>query len=91
MHDTSSMAPGDNLITNPLDKPGALTFFDGAADQHLALAKHLTAEEKLRQKQACSSPSIGDSSTAVFFRDVKAPQFTRGRLNHRSDRSCFDG
>ncbi|MFQ5668331.1 MAG: terminase gpA endonuclease subunit [Candidatus Binatia bacterium] len=34
-------------LRTPLDKPGAMTLFDATPNEHLALAKHLTAETKV--------------------------------------------
>ena len=34
-------------LATPLDQPGAMTFYNAAAREHLQLVKHLTAEQKL--------------------------------------------
>jgi phage terminase large subunit GpA-like protein len=36
-------------LTQPLDQPGAITFFDAPREIHLAIAKHLTAERKTEE------------------------------------------
>jgi phage terminase large subunit GpA-like protein len=36
-------------LSTPLGKPGAMSLFQAAAEEHLALAKHLTAERKTDQ------------------------------------------
>ncbi len=36
-------------LTNPVDKPGAITLFQANPSEHLALAKHLTAERKTEE------------------------------------------
>jgi phage terminase large subunit GpA-like protein len=36
-------------LSTPLDKPGTMTLFQAAPQEHLALAKHLTAETKTEQ------------------------------------------
>ena len=36
-------------LSTPLDKPGAMTLFKAAPQEHLALAKHLTAEKKTEE------------------------------------------
>ena len=33
-------------LTQPLDKPGAMSFFQAPPEMHLSIAKHLTAEVK---------------------------------------------
>jgi phage terminase large subunit GpA-like protein len=36
-------------LTTPLGSPGAMSLFQAASDDHLALAKHLTAEKKIEE------------------------------------------
>jgi phage terminase large subunit GpA-like protein len=36
-------------LTQPLDKPGALTFYQAPPEMHLSIAKHLTAEAKTEE------------------------------------------
>ena len=36
-------------LSTPLDKPGALSLFRARPDEHLSLAKHLTAETKTEE------------------------------------------
>lgn len=36
-------------LTTPLDKPGAMTFFQALPQEHLSLVKHLTAETKMEE------------------------------------------
>ena len=36
-------------LTTPLEKPGAMTFFQALPQEHLSLVKHLTAETKTEQ------------------------------------------
>src|SRR5690349_3906368 len=36
-------------LSTPMDKPGAMTLYQAAPQEHLALAKHLTAERKTEE------------------------------------------
>ena len=40
---------GPSTAVDALDKPGAMTLFKAAPEEHLALAKHLTAERKTEE------------------------------------------